>query len=80
MATIAGKLVSPGAQGTVWSRVEAAEPVRLDPVMVTGTQVALPVSELLSAITVSVPFGMTAMSSGCFSIIIGTCHCRNGLR
>jgi hypothetical protein len=52
MATISGGLVSPGAQGTVWSMVEAAEPVRLDPVVVTGTQVALPVSELPSAITV----------------------------
>lgn len=34
------------------SRVIAAEPVRLDPVVVTGTQVAVPVSELPSAITV----------------------------
>jgi vitamin B12 transporter len=32
--------------------VTAAEPMRLDPVVVTGTQVALPVSELPSAITV----------------------------
>jgi vitamin B12 transporter len=34
------------------SLVTAAEPVRLDPVVVTGTQVAVPVSELPSAITV----------------------------
>jgi vitamin B12 transporter len=32
--------------------VTAAEPMRLDPVVVTGTQVALPVSELPSAVTV----------------------------
>jgi outer membrane cobalamin receptor len=34
------------------SMVIAAEPVRLDPVVVTGTQVAVPVSELPSAVTV----------------------------
>jgi outer membrane cobalamin receptor len=34
------------------SPVTAAEPVRLDPVVVTGTQVAVPVSELPSAVTV----------------------------
>ena len=33
-------------------RATAAEPVRLDPVVVTGTQVAVPVSELPSAVTV----------------------------
>jgi vitamin B12 transporter len=34
------------------STVTAAEPTRLDPVVVTGTQIAVPVSELPSAITV----------------------------
>jgi hypothetical protein len=34
------------------STTTAAEPVRLDPVVVTGTQVAVPVSELPSAVTV----------------------------
>jgi vitamin B12 transporter len=39
-------------QGTAGSPVTATEQVRLDPVVVTGTQVAVPVSELPSAITV----------------------------
>jgi vitamin B12 transporter len=39
-------------QGTAGSSVSAAVPERLDPVVVTGTQVAVPVSELPSAITV----------------------------
>ncbi|MGH8067510.1 MAG: TonB-dependent receptor plug domain-containing protein [Candidatus Entotheonellia bacterium] len=39
-------------RGMAGSTVTAAEPVRLDPVVVTGTQIAVPVSELPSAITV----------------------------
>jgi vitamin B12 transporter len=39
-------------QGTAGSPVTAAGPERLDPVVVTGTQVVVPVSELPSAITV----------------------------
>jgi vitamin B12 transporter len=39
-------------RGMAGSPVTAAELVRLDPVVVTGTQVAVPVSELPSAITV----------------------------
>ena len=39
-------------QGTAGSPVTATEQVRLDPVVVTGTQVAVPVSGLPSAITV----------------------------
>jgi vitamin B12 transporter len=39
-------------RGMAGSPVTAAEPVRLDPVVVTGTQVAVPVSELPSAVTV----------------------------
>jgi vitamin B12 transporter len=39
-------------RGMTGSTVTAAEPVRLDPVVVTGTQVAVPVSELPAAITV----------------------------
>src|SRR5918992_3372731 len=34
------------------SIVAAAEPTRLDPIVVTGTQIAVPVSELPSAVTV----------------------------
>jgi vitamin B12 transporter len=39
-------------RGMTGSTVTAAEPVRLDPVVVTGTQVAVPASELPAAITV----------------------------
>jgi vitamin B12 transporter len=39
-------------RGMAGSAVTAADPVRLDPVVVTGTQVAVPVSELPSAVTV----------------------------
>jgi vitamin B12 transporter len=39
-------------QGVVGSTATAAEPVRFDPIVVTGTQVAVPVSELPSAVTV----------------------------
>jgi len=52
MAAISGGLEAPGAKDRVWSMAEAAEAVRLDPVVVTGTQIAVPVSELPSAITV----------------------------
>jgi vitamin B12 transporter len=44
--------VSSGGGNTAWPRAEAGESVRLDPVVVTGTQVAVPASELPSAITV----------------------------
>jgi outer membrane receptor protein involved in Fe transport len=43
---------SSGGERTVWSKAAAAEPMRLDPVVATGTQIAVPVSELPSAITV----------------------------
>ena len=49
---IAGGWLSMPEGGLAGSTVIAAEPVRLDPVVVTGTQVAVPVSELPSAITV----------------------------
>jgi vitamin B12 transporter len=49
---MAGGVVLPVEAGTTESTGAAAEPVRLDPVVVTGTQVAVPVSELPSAITV----------------------------
>jgi vitamin B12 transporter len=42
----------PVGQDTVWSLAVAAEPVRLAPLVVTSTQMAVPVSELPSAITV----------------------------
>ena len=45
-AVISGGSVAPGAKGRVWPMAEAAEAVRLDPVVVTGTQIAVPVSEL----------------------------------
>ena len=44
--------VSAGIERALWSMAVAGEPVSLDPVVVTGTQVAVPVSELPSAITV----------------------------
>jgi hypothetical protein len=47
-----GGWVSPGEERAVWSMAVAAEPTRLDPVVVTGTQISVPVSELPSAITV----------------------------
>jgi vitamin B12 transporter len=46
-----GGWVSSGGERTVW-KAAAAEPMRLDPVVVTGTQIAVPVSELPSAMTV----------------------------
>jgi vitamin B12 transporter len=49
---ISGEWISMIGWGMAGSLVTAAEPVRLDPVVVTGTQVAVPVSELPSAITV----------------------------
>jgi hypothetical protein len=49
---MAGGVVPPVEWGTTGSTGAAAEPVCLDPVVVTGTQVAVPVSELPSAITV----------------------------
>jgi vitamin B12 transporter len=49
---IAGGLVPPVEGGTTGSTVAAAEPARLDPVVVTGTQVAVSLSESPSVITV----------------------------
>jgi vitamin B12 transporter len=51
MAAICGGSVFPVGGGG-WPPLEAAEPLRLDPVVVTGTQIAVPMSELPSAITV----------------------------
>ena len=47
-----GGLVPSAAGGTPVSTEAAAAPARLDPVVVTGTQVAVPMSELPSAVTV----------------------------
>jgi vitamin B12 transporter len=44
--------MSPDGENTLWPTAEAGEPARLDPVVVTGTQVAVPASEVPSAITV----------------------------
>jgi outer membrane cobalamin receptor len=45
--------VAPSVEaGTTGAAGSAAGPVRLDPVVVTGTQVTVPVSELPAAITV----------------------------
>jgi vitamin B12 transporter len=49
---VASVMVPSGEGGTAGSTGTAAAPTRLDPVVVTGTQVALPVSELPSAVTV----------------------------
>jgi outer membrane cobalamin receptor len=49
---IAAGLVPPVEGGMTGSTVATEEPARLDPVVVTGTQVAVPVSELPAAITV----------------------------
>jgi vitamin B12 transporter len=49
---IADRWMSPVGKEPMWSTVAAAEPMRLDPVVVTGTQIAVPVSELPSAVTV----------------------------
>jgi outer membrane receptor protein involved in Fe transport len=49
---IAGGWLSMIGWGMAGSTATAAEPVRLDPVVVAGTQVAVPVSELPSAVTV----------------------------
>jgi vitamin B12 transporter len=49
---MAGGVVPSLEGGTTGSMGAAVEPARLDPVVVTGTQVAVPVSELPSAITV----------------------------
>ena len=46
IAGMAGGLVPSAAGGTTGSTEAAAAPARLDPVVVTGTQVAVPVSEL----------------------------------
>jgi outer membrane cobalamin receptor len=48
----AGGVVPSVEGGTTGSTGAAAEPARLDPVVVTGTQVAVPVSELPPAVTV----------------------------
>jgi hypothetical protein len=49
---MAGGVVPSVESGTTGSTGAATEPARLDPVVVTGTQVAVPMSELPSAITV----------------------------
>jgi vitamin B12 transporter len=49
---LTGGWLSTVERGMVGSTATAAEPVRLDPVVVTGTQVAVPVSELPAAVTV----------------------------
>jgi vitamin B12 transporter len=49
---LTGGWLSTVGRGMVGSRATAAEPARLDPVVVTGTQVEVPVSELPAAITV----------------------------
>jgi vitamin B12 transporter len=49
---MAGGWVSPAGGAEERSMVAGAEPARLDPVVVTGTQTAVPVSELPSAVTV----------------------------
>jgi outer membrane receptor protein involved in Fe transport len=49
---MAGGVMPSVEGGTTGSTGAVAEPERLDPVVVTGTQVAVPVSELPSAITV----------------------------
>ena len=52
IAGMVGGLVPSAAGGTTGSTEAAAAPARLDPVVVTGTQVAVPMSELPSAVTV----------------------------
>lgn len=49
---MAGGWVLPAGGAEEGPMVAGAEPARLDPVVVTGTQIAVPVSELPSAITV----------------------------
>jgi vitamin B12 transporter len=49
---MAGGWVSPAGGAEERSMIAGAEPARLDPVVVTGTQIAVPVSELPSAVTV----------------------------
>jgi len=49
---VASVMVPSVEGGTAGSTGTAAAPTPLDPVVVTGTQVALPVSELPSAVTV----------------------------
>jgi outer membrane cobalamin receptor len=49
---MAGGVVLPVERGTTGSTGAATEPARLDPVVVTGTQVAVPVSKLPATITV----------------------------
>jgi hypothetical protein len=48
---VTGSWGSPAGGAATSSMVAGAEPTRLDPVVVTGTQIAVPVSKLPSAIT-----------------------------